>query len=313
MRLLARVFVRTFCLNLTALTLTALTLTACVTPSQGPGAGTTARSSARNTPAPGGSSGRTPTPHGSGSGATGSGSGRTKYGFYTTAPDLTARSRTRTLRAISRHADALLLQPEVPWVQFLSAPDGRSAVIDGLRATVGQARRAGLEPIFVIDPLKGMDRTRFATLPAGLGSADFGTPQLRRAYGNFAVRISREFHPRYLGLGAEINTYAAAHPADFPNFVSLYRETYAAVKAESPSTKVFVSFQWEGPQRPRFPRAPGASDPAARLGASRCLRNGSRPAGDLHVSLFRLRLRSPDPGRLLHAADSPFRQTAGHQ
>lgn len=230
-----------------------LTLAACVTPGQGTGASTTA--AARTSGGTGGSGAtvRTPTPPASGSGATasgsgatGSGSGHTEFGFYGTAPDLTAGSRTRTLRAISRHADALLLQPEVPWAQFLVTPDGRSAVIDGLRATVGQARRAGLAPIIVVDPLKGLDRTRFAPLPAGLGAADFGTPQLRRAYRNFAVRISREFHPRYLGLGAEINTYAAAHPADFPNFVSLYRETYAAVKAQSPSTKVFVSFQWEG-------------------------------------------------------------------
>jgi hypothetical protein len=57
--------------------------------------------------------------------------------------------------------------------------------------------------------------------------------------------MAREFHPRYLGLASEINTYADAHPDDFVNFVSLYREIYAAIKAESPTTQVFVTFQWD--------------------------------------------------------------------
>jgi hypothetical protein len=36
-----------------------------------------------------------------------------------------------------------------------------------------------------------------------------------------------------------------AHPEDAPNFISLYHEIYALVKAEAPETKLFVSFQWE--------------------------------------------------------------------
>jgi hypothetical protein len=62
---------------------------------------------------------------------------------------------------------------------------------------------------------------------------------------NFTLRILREFKPSYLGLASEINTYAEVYPADFPNFLSLYRETYAAIKTESPETQVFVTFQWE--------------------------------------------------------------------
>jgi hypothetical protein len=36
-----------------------------------------------------------------------------------------------------------------------------------------------------------------------------------------------------------------AHPDDTPNFVSLYHQTYALVKAEAPETKIFVTFQWD--------------------------------------------------------------------
>jgi hypothetical protein len=53
------------------------------------------------------------------------------------------------------------------------------------------------------------------------------------------------FHPRYLGLASEINTYMDAHPDDAGNFISLYNEIYALVKAEAPETQLFVSFQWD--------------------------------------------------------------------
>ncbi|RKX90283.1 MAG: hypothetical protein DRZ90_16460, partial [Spirochaetes bacterium] len=75
--------------------------------------------------------------------------------------------------------------------------------------------------------------------------ASFKNPEVRSAIKNYALRIVREFHPRYLGLASEINSYADAYPEDFNNYLSLYKEIYDAVKAESPETKIFVTFQWE--------------------------------------------------------------------
>jgi len=74
---------------------------------------------------------------------------------------------------------------------------------------------------------------------------NFGTPEIRSAFTNFALRLVREFHPRYIGLASEINTYMDAHPDDVKNYISLYRETYSAIKAEDPETQVFVTFQWD--------------------------------------------------------------------
>ena len=68
---------------------------------------------------------------------------------------------------------------------------------------------------------------------------------MRAAFTNYALRIVREFHPRYLGLASEINTYMDTYPEDAQNFVSLYHEVYAKIKAEAPDTQVFVTFQWE--------------------------------------------------------------------
>jgi hypothetical protein len=102
-----------------------------------------------------------------------------------------------------------------------------------------------MEPIFIVDPLNGLNRREFQGLPPALAGSDFSTPEVRAAFKNFALRLAREFQPRYLGLASEINTYLDAYPADAENYRSLYRETYAAVKEESPDTQVFVTFQWD--------------------------------------------------------------------
>ena len=160
--------------------------------------------------------------------------GRTAYGFFPSSPELTPESFIATLETIGQHADVILIQPQVPWAEFIDAPDAESPTIEDLQGTIGLARQNALEPIFVIDPLQAFDRSKIATFPPALAGSDFGTPGVRQAFTNFALRLVREFHPRYLGLASEINTYADAHPEDFDNYVSLYRETYAAVKREAP-------------------------------------------------------------------------------
>jgi hypothetical protein len=150
-----------------------------------------------------------------------------------------------TLEAISQHGDVILTMPQVPWSEFIDAPDAPSPTINEMRGTIGLAQQNGLEVIFVIDPLQAFNRSKIATFPPELTGSDFGTPGVRQAFTNFALRLVREFQPRYLGLGSEINTYADAHPEDFDNYVSLYHETYAAVKREAPETQVFCTFQWE--------------------------------------------------------------------
>ena len=75
--------------------------------------------------------------------------------------------------------------------------------------------------------------------------ASFANPNVRTAFTNYTLWIVRQFHPRYLGLVSEINTYLDAHPEDATNYISLYHRVYALVKAEAPDTQVFVTFQWE--------------------------------------------------------------------
>jgi len=171
-------------------------------------------------------------------------SARTVYGFFPSPPEPTFESVLNHFQALGEHADIVLLQPAIPWEEFASGNTDNSQRLTDLRNQVTLAHANGLEAVFVVDPLNGLNRREFMGLPDDW-TASFATPEVRTAFTGFALWIVREFQPRYLGLASEINTYADAHPDDFPSYLSLYRETYAAVKAESPDTQVFVTFQWE--------------------------------------------------------------------
>jgi hypothetical protein len=148
-----------------------------------------------------------------------------------------------TWRGLGRHGEAALLQQHVPWARF-SGQQERRRVLSELRWQLRQARRNGLEVLLVVDPLNGLNRAEFLGLPPGW-TASFAEPRVRAAYSAFCLAAWEELQPRYLGLASEINTYADAHPADFPHFLSLYREVYERIKARAPQTRIFVTFQWE--------------------------------------------------------------------
>jgi hypothetical protein len=67
----------------------------------------------------------------------------------------------------------------------------------------------------------------------------------KQAYKDAAVAFAEKYEPEYLGLGIEVNILYEKSPEDFDSFVSLYDETYDAVKAVSPNTKIFTVFQLE--------------------------------------------------------------------
>ena len=170
--------------------------------------------------------------------------GRTVYGFFPSPPEVTLQSVIDTYKAIGQHGDVVLLQQNVPWADFVASSETKSQAITDIHNQYVLAHQNGLEVIFVVDPLNGLNRREFLGLPSGW-KASFANPDVRAAFTNFTLRIMREFHPHYLGLGSEINTYEDTHPDDFFNYLSLYQEVYALVKAEAPETQIFVTFQWE--------------------------------------------------------------------
>jgi hypothetical protein len=170
--------------------------------------------------------------------------GMTAYGFFPSPPEITLESVLDHYTDMARHADVVLLQQSIPWQAFPLEGEAEPQPLIDIRNQVTLAHQNGLEPIFVVDPLNGLNRREFVGLPEGW-TPSFENPDVRQAYTRFTLWIVRTFRPRTLGLASEINTYADAHPEDFPHFLSLYREAYAAVKRESPETQAFVTFQWE--------------------------------------------------------------------
>lgn len=168
----------------------------------------------------------------------------TAYGFFPSPPEATIESVFQMYKDFGKHADVVLLQKGIPWQEFLESSDVESKQITDITNQYILASQSNLEVIQVVDPLNGLNRREFAGLPENW-DANFANPDVRVAFTNYTLRIVREFHPRYLGLASEINTYMDTSPEDAQNFVSLYHEVYAKIKAEAPDTQVFVTFQWE--------------------------------------------------------------------
>lgn len=168
----------------------------------------------------------------------------TAYGFFPTPPEASLESSLAHFEAMARHADFVLFQASIPWEDFAGSVDGESQARTDIKNQVSLARANGMDFIFVVDPLNGLNRGEFIGLPPGW-EANFSDSNVRAALSNFALWIAREYKPRYLGLASEINTYADAHPDDSPNYLSLYHRVYDRVKGEFPGIQVFVTFQWE--------------------------------------------------------------------
>ena len=171
-------------------------------------------------------------------------SGHTAYGFFPSPPEVSLESVFQLFKDMGAHGDFVLIQQNTAWEDFVNGIEGKSQTRTDLINQVKLARQNHLEYIFVIDALNGLNRREFVGLPAGW-EASFENPDVRSAYRNYALWVVQTFHPRYLGLASEINTYMDAHPDDAPNFISLYNEIYALVKSEAPQTQVFVTFQWD--------------------------------------------------------------------
>ncbi|KAA3647797.1 MAG: hypothetical protein DWQ07_02100 [Chloroflexi bacterium] len=168
----------------------------------------------------------------------------TVFGFFPSPPEASFEAIISHFQLLGQHADFILMQREVPWKDFVDGTEGESQQRTDIENLTILTEQNGMDRIFVVDPLNGLNRREFFGLP-DTWEASFANPDVRAAITNFTIWIVQEYQPHYLGLASEINTYADAHPDDFPHYVSLYKEIYDLVKTEAPDTQVFVTFQWD--------------------------------------------------------------------
>jgi hypothetical protein len=143
--------------------------------------------------------------------------------------------------------EVVLIKRVPPWGELL-AEDGfpSDELVAATRRETELAREHKLELFVAIDPTGGRTGPGdLADLPAGMEGAGFGDARVREAFLRYTRYVAANYKPLFLALGVEVNSYAAANPEDFGNFVSLYAEAYDAVKALSPDSVVFPTFQLE--------------------------------------------------------------------
>ncbi len=168
-----------------------------------------------------------------------------QIGFSDTPWALTDLATRQTYDLAANYGEVILIQRAPNWADFLPGAHPSEATRQQLMTVRDATRSRGLAIAVVLDPFDPAARDRLQRLPATHTGKDLTNADLRRALVEEAVFIAKNLHPAYLGLGNEVNATFERSPGTYLAFVSAYREAYDAVKAASPETKVFPSFQYE--------------------------------------------------------------------
>lgn len=131
------------------------------------------------------------------------------------------------------------------WIE-LENPTGAPAY------TVQSAAANGLTPVILLQFFNQSD----GSLLRPLDEAN------KTRYRNSVVAFASQYHPPYIGLGVEVNVLWEKNPADFETFVAFFDELVPAIKAVSPSTSVFSTYELERMKGLKGGLFGGVNDPA---------------------------------------------------
>jgi len=112
------------------------------------------------------------------------------------------------------------------------------------RILVDLARAQGLMPVLVLNPFVDKGGAWRVAPPSGTDGNSFANQSVRDAFVRDAAALASLRVP-YFALGTDVNRVAISDIDEYLQFASAYKEAATKVKNVAPSTKVFVSFQWE--------------------------------------------------------------------
>lgn len=139
-------------------------------------------------------------------------------------------------------SEVTIVQQPVPWAELLAGTP-MEELLDERVELVDYLRSRGLEIVFLVDPLDGLDRTREdpGLVEAGRSVLE---PEIRAMHEAWVLGIAERVRPAWLGLASEINTLAArGDPELYAELRDMINGLAPAVRAVSPGSRVFVSFQ----------------------------------------------------------------------
>lgn len=170
-----------------------------------------------------------------------------RLGFSSLPPERTSDSYIGAFATAAQYGDAILVQRTPPWEDFMPGGSVSKQTTDSTRLEVALVEQYGLRLFYALDPTDGVvQRSRLANLPPSVDpQSGFKDPKVREAFIAYATYVAKNYRPAYMALGVEVNMTFERAPEQFEAYLSLYVEAYAVVKGNSPSTKVFPTFQLE--------------------------------------------------------------------
>jgi len=197
------------------------------------------------------------------------------FGFTPFPADATLEAVDRAYQIVAEYGTlyALHFDNGVPWKEALG-DEPWPAKVQREWAEAARRRPTGHRVYVALSPL-AKDRKALApasegsSVPRAIRGARLSDPAVERAYLNYARRAVATFNPDYVNLGIEAGELAQRAPTVWPDFVSLYVKTRAALKAAHPQLQIGISFGLQSlMERPVAQLAHAVLDESDYLGVS---------------------------------------------
>lgn len=164
-------------------------------------------------------------------------------GWAPTPPRLDSESVLATAASMARVSEYALVQRPVPWARLLAGDTLANVLEEEAQLADFLRQRYGLEIVWLVDPLDGLDR-RQETRELVEAGRSIREPEIRDMHVAWTLAVVERVEPEYLGLASEVNTLGAhGDPALYDTIASVINEIAAEARTIHPETRVFVSFQ----------------------------------------------------------------------